>query len=119
MTVGSIYAQNRLKKRGIFCISPPRINLCGKIRLVCFDKTGTLTEEGLDVWGVISLEDGRFMPIIHEPRRLPSGPMLHALATCHSITLLQGQPVGDPVDLKMVESTGWVRGAVGLVWRGW
>eukprot|EP00076_Gallus_gallus_P028647 XP_015152391.1 cation-transporting ATPase 13A2 isoform X2 [Gallus gallus] len=107
MTVGSIYAQNRLKKRGIFCISPPRINLCGKIRLVCFDKTGTLTEEGLDVWGVISLEDGRFMPIIHEPRRLPSGPMLHALATCHSITLLQGQPVGDPVDLKMVESTGW------------
>lgn len=38
MTVGTIYAQNRLKKHGIFCISPPRINLCGKIRLVCFDK---------------------------------------------------------------------------------
>jgi len=38
MTVGTIYAQNRLKKRGIFCISPPRINLCGKVRLVCFDK---------------------------------------------------------------------------------
>uniref|UniRef100_A0A8C9MR45 ATPase cation transporting 13A2 n=1 Tax=Serinus canaria TaxID=9135 RepID=A0A8C9MR45_SERCA len=38
MTVGTIYAQNRLKKQGIFCISPPRINLCGKIRLVCFDK---------------------------------------------------------------------------------
>uniref|UniRef100_A0A8C8RR02 ATPase cation transporting 13A2 n=1 Tax=Pelusios castaneus TaxID=367368 RepID=A0A8C8RR02_9SAUR len=38
MTVGTIYAQNRLKKQGIFCISPPRINLSGKIRLVCFDK---------------------------------------------------------------------------------
>ncbi|KFZ61370.1 putative cation-transporting ATPase 13A2, partial [Podiceps cristatus] len=38
MTVGTIYAQNRLKNQGIFCISPPRINLCGKIRLVCFDK---------------------------------------------------------------------------------
>uniref|UniRef100_A0A452GX48 Uncharacterized protein n=1 Tax=Gopherus agassizii TaxID=38772 RepID=A0A452GX48_9SAUR len=38
MTVGTIYAQNRLKQHGIFCISPPRINLCGKIRLVCFDK---------------------------------------------------------------------------------
>ncbi|KFO58159.1 putative cation-transporting ATPase 13A2, partial [Corvus brachyrhynchos] len=25
MTVGTIYAQNRLKKQGIFCISPPRI----------------------------------------------------------------------------------------------
>uniref|UniRef100_A0A8C3JSG6 ATPase cation transporting 13A2 n=1 Tax=Calidris pygmaea TaxID=425635 RepID=A0A8C3JSG6_9CHAR len=42
MTVGTIYAQNRLKKQGIFCISPPRINLCGKIRLVCFDKVREL-----------------------------------------------------------------------------
>ncbi|KAK2521574.1 hypothetical protein Q9233_010818 [Columba guinea] len=45
MTVGTIYAQNRLKKQGIFCISPPRINLCGKIRLVCFDKRLEMMEE--------------------------------------------------------------------------
>ncbi|KFZ47551.1 putative cation-transporting ATPase 13A2, partial [Antrostomus carolinensis] len=109
MTVGTIYAQNRLKKRGIFCISPPRINLCGKIRLVCFDKTGTLTEEGLDVWGVVPLENNYFMPIIHEPRCLPAGSLLYALATCHTVSLLRAQPIGDPVDLKMVESTGWVR----------
>ncbi|KGL89222.1 putative cation-transporting ATPase 13A2, partial [Charadrius vociferus] len=109
MTVGTIYAQNRLKNQGIFCISPPRINLCGKIRLVCFDKTGTLTEEGLDVWGVVPLENNRFAPIVHEPRRLPAGPLLYSLAACHAVTLLRAQPVGDPVDLKMVESTGWVR----------
>lgn len=56
MTVGTIYAQNRLKKQGIFCISPPRINLCGKIRLVCFDKVSlgqhhapvSSSEAGLD-----------------------------------------------------------------------
>ncbi|XP_032564727.1 cation-transporting ATPase 13A2 isoform X3 [Chiroxiphia lanceolata] len=107
MTVGTIYAQNRLKKQGIFCISPPRINLCGKIRLVCFDKTGTLTEEGLDVWGVVPLENNRFLPIVHEPRRLLAGPLLHALASCHSLSLLRAQLVGDPVDLKMLESTGW------------
>lgn len=41
MTVGTIYSQNRLKKRSIFCISPPRINVCGKIKLVCFDKVRT------------------------------------------------------------------------------
>uniref|UniRef100_A0A8B9MQX3 ATPase cation transporting 13A2 n=1 Tax=Accipiter nisus TaxID=211598 RepID=A0A8B9MQX3_9AVES len=111
MTVGTIYAQNRLKKQGIFCISPPRINLCGKIRLVCFDKTGTLTEEGLDVWGVVPLENNYFMPIVHEPRCLPAGPLLYSLATCHTISLLRTQPIGDPVDLKMVESTGWVRQA--------
>uniref|UniRef100_A0A8C3JR15 ATPase cation transporting 13A2 n=1 Tax=Calidris pygmaea TaxID=425635 RepID=A0A8C3JR15_9CHAR len=108
MTVGTIYAQNRLKKQGIFCISPPRINLCGKIRLVCFDKTGTLTEEGLDVWGVVPLEDNHFMPIVHEPRCLPASPLLYSLASCHTVSLLRAQPIGDPVDLKMVESTGWL-----------
>ncbi|NWI10486.1 AT132 ATPase, partial [Crypturellus soui] len=107
MTVGTIYAQNRLKNQGIFCISPPRINLCGKIRLVCFDKTGTLTEEGLDVWGVVPLDGDRFLPIVHEPRCLPDGPLLYCLAACHTISLLRTQPIGDPVDLKMLESTGW------------
>ena len=38
LTVGTVYAQNRLKKAGIFCISPPRINVCGKISCVVFDK---------------------------------------------------------------------------------
>ncbi|KFV62399.1 putative cation-transporting ATPase 13A2, partial [Dryobates pubescens] len=108
MTVGTIYAQKRLKQQGIFCISPPRINLCGKLRLVCFDKTGTLTEEGLDVWGVMPLENNQFLPLVQEPRWLPAGPLLYCLAACHTVALLRAQPVGDPVDLKMLESTGWV-----------
>lgn len=29
-----------------------RVNVGGKIDVVCFDKTGTLTEDGLDVLGV-------------------------------------------------------------------
>lgn len=53
MTVGIIYAQNRLRKSNIFCISPRSINISGSINCVCFDKTGTLTEEGIDVLGVI------------------------------------------------------------------
>lgn len=38
LTTGIIYAQKRLKKKGIFCISPQRINVCGQLNLVCFDK---------------------------------------------------------------------------------
>lgn len=38
MTVGIWYAQRRLKKKEIFCISPPRINVCGKLNMICFDK---------------------------------------------------------------------------------
>lgn len=38
LTTGIVYAQKRLKKKKIFCISPQRINMCGQINLVCFDK---------------------------------------------------------------------------------
>uniref|UniRef100_A0A4W6BWR6 ATPase cation transporting 13A2 n=1 Tax=Lates calcarifer TaxID=8187 RepID=A0A4W6BWR6_LATCA len=107
ITTGTIYAQSRLKKQGIFCISPPRINVCGKVSLFCFDKTGTLTEEGLDVWGVMEGGPVGFSELVPKPRLLPPGPMLSGLACCHTVMLLQGQPLGDPLELKMVESTGW------------
>lgn len=31
---------------------PYRVNVGGKLDMICFDKTGTLTEDGLDVLGV-------------------------------------------------------------------
>uniref|UniRef100_A0A8C4M8H5 Polyamine-transporting ATPase 13A2 n=1 Tax=Equus asinus TaxID=9793 RepID=A0A8C4M8H5_EQUAS len=108
MTVCTLYAQSRLRSQGIFCIHPLRINLGGKLRLVCFDKTGTLTEDSLDVMGVVPLKGQAFLPLVPEPHRLPTGPLLRALATCHALSRLQDTPVGDPMDLKMVESTGWV-----------
>lgn len=47
MTAGIVYAQRRLKRVGIFCISPQRINMCGQLNLVCFDKVElTLTPVG-------------------------------------------------------------------------
>ncbi|XP_077941289.1 polyamine-transporting ATPase 13A2 isoform X1 [Gasterosteus aculeatus] len=107
ITTGTIHAQRRLKKQGIFCVSPPRINICGKISLFCFDKTGTLTEEGLDVWGVMEGGAAGFSELVPDPSLLAPGPMLSGLACCHTVTLLQGQPLGDPLELKMVESTGW------------
>ncbi|KAK2502477.1 hypothetical protein MC885_015654 [Smutsia gigantea] len=61
MTAGIVYAQRRLKKIGIFCISPQRINICGQLNLVCFDKTETLTEDGLDLWGIQQVENRCFL----------------------------------------------------------
>ena len=51
MTVGTLYAIVRLKKWKIFCISPPKINVAGRIATMVFDKTGTLTEDGLQIFG--------------------------------------------------------------------
>ena len=38
MTVGIVFAQGRLKKALVYCISPRSINLCGAINAFCFDK---------------------------------------------------------------------------------
>lgn len=72
-------------------------------------QTGTLTEDGLDVMGVVPLKGQVLLPLVPEPRHLPLGPLLRALATCHALSQLHDTSVGDPMDLKMVESTGWVR----------
>uniref|UniRef100_A0A7M4F4N5 Cation-transporting ATPase n=1 Tax=Crocodylus porosus TaxID=8502 RepID=A0A7M4F4N5_CROPO len=111
LTTGIIYTQRRLKKKGIFCISPQRINMCGQLNLICFDKTGTLTEDGLDLWGVVPAEGNRFQEVhsFASGRTLPWGPVCGAMVSCHSLVLLDGRMQGDPLDLKMFEATGWVR----------
>ncbi|NWU64687.1 AT135 ATPase, partial [Pterocles burchelli] len=109
LTTGTVYAQRRLKKKKIFCISPQRINICGQINLVCFDKTGTLTEDGLDLWGVIPSEGSRFQKIHKFPSStpLPWGPVCGAMASCHSLVVSDKKIQGDPLDLKMFEGTHW------------
>uniref|UniRef100_A0A8C9ESN1 Cation-transporting ATPase 13A3 n=1 Tax=Pavo cristatus TaxID=9049 RepID=A0A8C9ESN1_PAVCR len=110
MTAGIVYAQRRLKKIGIFCISPQRINICGQLNLVCFDKTGTLTEDGLDLWGIQRVENARFL--LPEERAcsesLLKSEFIACMATCHSLTKIEGVLSGDPLDLKMFEAIGWI-----------
>jgi cation-transporting ATPase 13A3/4/5 len=61
LTIGTNFALSRLRSKKIFCISPQRVNVGGKLDVVCFDKTGTLTEDGLDVLGLrIMNEQQRF-----------------------------------------------------------
>ncbi|XP_073531172.1 probable cation-transporting ATPase 13A4 [Phyllobates terribilis] len=109
LTAGIIYAQKRLEKSGIFCISPQRINLCGTVNLFCFDKTGTLTEDGLDLWGIVPSNGYRFQDImtVSSGSSLSWGPLLGAMASCHSLIVLDGSVQGDPLDLKMFEFTCW------------
>uniref|UniRef100_A0A8C1QPA4 ATPase 13A3 n=1 Tax=Cyprinus carpio TaxID=7962 RepID=A0A8C1QPA4_CYPCA len=110
MTAGIVYAQRRLRKVGIFSISPQRINICGQLNLVCFDKTGTLTEDGLDMWGIQRVEDGRFHHSEEkaDDKSLVTTKFVSCMAACHSLTKIEGQLSGDPLDLKMFEATGWI-----------
>ncbi|XP_072474978.1 probable cation-transporting ATPase 13A4 isoform X2 [Notamacropus eugenii] len=109
LTTGIIYAQRRLKKHGIFCISPQRINICGQLNLICFDKTGTLTKDGLDLWGVVPSDRNGFQDVhtFTSGSALPWGPLCGAMASCHSLIVLDGTIQGDPLDVKMFEATNW------------
>ncbi|KAL5499439.1 hypothetical protein EMCRGX_G010855 [Ephydatia muelleri] len=108
LTVGTVYALQRLRKKHIYCISPQRVNLCGKVKLVCFDKTGTLTEDGMNMYGVVETTNQMLTDMVKDPSTLdPDSPLLRAMATCHSLTLINGQVAGDPLDVKMFTSTGW------------
>ncbi|KAI5754967.1 hypothetical protein M8J77_013022 [Diaphorina citri] len=108
MTVGKLYALTRLKKYNISCINSRVINVSGSINCVCFDKTGTLTEDGLDMWSVVPLQGKKLgAPIKHIQNTNEHVKLKHGMATCHSLTLINGELSGDPLDLKMFESTGW------------
>ncbi|CAG8453049.1 1903_t:CDS:10 [Gigaspora rosea] len=120
MTIGTNFAIGRLKKEGIFCISPTRVNVGGKLNVMCFDKTGTLTEDGLDVLGVrfINQTSRRFTELHTTVDTLSKSdnntnnssipPILCAMTTCHSLKLLNGELIGDPLDLKMFDFTKWI-----------
>lgn len=48
-------------------------------------------------------------PQLYLGKALPWGPLCAAMASCHSLILLDGTIQGDPLDLKMFEGTAWVR----------
>ncbi|KAL3458039.1 hypothetical protein BJX64DRAFT_267592 [Aspergillus heterothallicus] len=122
LTIGTNFALSRLKSKKIFCISPQRVNVGGKLDVVCFDKTGTLTEDGLDVLGLrIMNQQQRLSDLVSDvsskpPTELSSESMLclskystiiRIMATCHSLRVVDGELLGDPLDVKMFEFTGW------------
>lgn len=124
LTIGTNFALQRLRGKQIFCISPQRVNVGGKLDVMCFDKTGTLTEDGLDVLGVrvVARPSNRFTEIFTDSTELLPGAtyerdptfdynankaILYTMATCHSLRVVDDEFIGDPLDLKMFDWTGW------------
>ncbi|KAF7234798.1 hypothetical protein EG68_11466 [Paragonimus skrjabini miyazakii] len=81
VTIALVFAQRCLRNHDTYCINPSAINVCSVINLACSDKVN--------------------------PSRFEHGPLLGAMASCHSLTRIGGVLSGDPVDLKMFHSTKW------------
>ncbi|CAJ0587354.1 unnamed protein product, partial [Mesorhabditis spiculigera] len=117
MSVGIINAHRRLKKKNIYCISPSTINTCGAVNVVCFDKTGTLTEDGLAFHAarpILPKKPNQKKPSFGldtcemEPVDFPKGAeLIKASAVCQSLTWIDGELHGDPLDLILFNETKW------------
>ncbi|GAM23432.1 hypothetical protein SAMD00019534_066070 [Acytostelium subglobosum LB1] len=112
MSVGTGFALVRLKKRGIFCISPPRLNMAGKIQVFCFDKTGTITEDGLDFYGVLApsreqSDRNKFGEFITSSSMASFNDRIFKMimASCHSLSTINNMVSGDPLELKIFQAT--------------
>ena len=107
LTIGYMMARSRLAKKNVYCTSPSAINIAGCIDLVCMDKTGTMTEGGLDFEKLLPTNDGHFVSQT-SPELLPhESPLLRCLVTCHSLALVDGKAIGDPMEEKMFQMANW------------
>ncbi|KAH3665607.1 hypothetical protein OGAPHI_003795 [Ogataea philodendri] len=120
LTIGTSFAISRLRKKNIFCIAPTRINVGGKLDVMCFDKTGTLTEEGLDLMGVRISEPIRDRKeraftelyshvdqLFNHTTNTQAYNLFLTMLTCHSLKNIDNELVGDPLDAKTFEFTDW------------
>ncbi|XP_034038436.1 probable cation-transporting ATPase 13A3 [Thalassophryne amazonica] len=78
--------------------------------------TGTLTEDGLDLWGIQRTDNGSLLLLYSfcppeaevDKESLVNSAITACMATCHSLTRIEGELSGDPLDLKMFSATGWM-----------
>ncbi len=105
LTVGTMFALIALRRRNIYCISPARVNLAGKINCFVFDKTGTLTTDGLALSEIrpVSQRETASSAVFAAPvstqEDLPRD-LLACIACCHSLTFVSGKLAGDPLEVE-------------------
>ena len=124
LTIGLSFAIVRIKAKSIYCISPPRINVSGKLSYICFDKTGTLTEDFFLFDGIEPITEGnekKFDHYIKVTDRLPNlmygesqplANLIEAMGLCHSLAMegeicKNAKLIGDPLEQELFAATRW------------
>ncbi|KKA21856.1 Calcium-transporting ATPase [Rasamsonia emersonii CBS 393.64] len=87
LTIGTNFALSRLKKQQIFCISPQRFT--------------EMFSEASHMFSTPQLRRDSYVDY-NKCKRI-----IYTMATCHSLRLVDGELLGDPLDIKMFEFTGW------------
>ncbi|KAL0090136.1 hypothetical protein J3Q64DRAFT_1398603 [Phycomyces blakesleeanus] len=106
-TINQSVCATRLRRKKILCIDLPRINLSGKVRIFCFDKTGTLTREGLEFYGAVAHTTSAGFGERHENPSEIEQTLARGIATCHAVTKVGDQFIGNPVDIESFHAMKW------------
>ncbi|EGR29200.1 hypothetical protein IMG5_160690 [Ichthyophthirius multifiliis] len=98
----------RLGYSNIIAVNPSKTVVASEIQVFCFDKTGTLTKNNMDVIGFC---DSNIEDLITEvPNQIKDEKqkiLLDAFGTCHGVYLDDGEYLGDELDVKMVQFSGF------------
>lgn len=137
VVIGTMLCLVRIKKKGINCVDKNKINIIGKVNLICFDKTGTLTEDHLDLYGFRPnnylkgnftfanfcddmsnhvrksykfYKEKYFDKVTTEKYHAEQLEMnfVESLVCTNCITRVNNILLGDPIDIEMFKSTGWI-----------
>ncbi|KAJ2827433.1 hypothetical protein IWW50_001891, partial [Coemansia erecta] len=106
LVIGQSVAATRLCKKQIYCVDPQRIMTAGKVQVLCADKTGTLTRDNLEYYGgrCIDAASGRFAEFTSE-LLAADRQFQQAVASCHAVADLNGQLIGNPVDIEQFRAS--------------
>jgi magnesium-transporting ATPase (P-type) len=92
----------RLTKMKISISDTSKLNAAGYVSVACFDKTGTLTDENILYQGRTLFENG----VANDgPRQQEIATQV--MATCHSLSVLDGKLVGDQLEVELLRASGW------------
>jgi cation-transporting ATPase 13A1 len=100
LSIAVNYSIINLMKKQVFCTEPFRIPFAGKIDICCFDKTGTLTQTDLIIKGFTGLPSSRKpQEIVLADKLLKEEKMAGVvIGGCHTLSLTDGNLMGDPLE---------------------
>ena len=132
LSIGISHTISRLKEKGFFITKRHKINRAGNVNMLIFDETGLLDEDNLDIKGFICTKINKSKQfefnLIDDFQNVSKIILEHfnqknkyknwnkdllqnyieCLACCQSLTSLDGKILGDPKDIKIFQSIGWI-----------
>ncbi|EAS00951.3 ATPase, P-type (transporting), HAD superfamily, protein (macronuclear) [Tetrahymena thermophila SB210] len=95
----------KLKKKQILGSDISQAIQAGRVTTICFDKTGTLTENEVDF---IGFQQPYSQHVDNENyNRELSCILFKLLSICHQAYEINGTFIGDPIDVKILQFSGW------------